>query len=100
MELFHKKFKCEKCGQEFKTEDELNEHMKVHMEPEQPQEPQQGAEEQTAEQPQEPQQEAQPSVSEKPEEEKQEAEADSNANAEEKPEAPSEAPQQNQSNQQ
>ena len=49
MELFHKKFKCEKCGQEFKTEDELNEHMKVHMEPEQPQEPQQSAEEQKPE---------------------------------------------------
>jgi hypothetical protein len=41
MELFHKKFKCEKCGEHFKTQEELDEHMKTHMQPEQPQGPQQ-----------------------------------------------------------
>ena len=41
MELFHKKFKCEKCGEHFKTQEELDEHMKTHVQPEQPQGPQQ-----------------------------------------------------------
>lgn len=31
MELFHKKFKCEKCGGKFKTQDELDEHVKTHV---------------------------------------------------------------------
>ena len=59
MELFHHKHKCDKCGMEFKSKEELDEHMKMHMqEPEQPasaeQQPQQEA---PVSQPQQPAQE-------------------------------------------
>lgn len=50
MELFHKKFKCEKCGQKFKTQEELDAHMKTHMQEQAPSSPQQPGE------PQQPQQ--------------------------------------------
>jgi hypothetical protein len=36
MELFHHKHKCEKCGVEFKTKEELDEHVKIHAQSEQP----------------------------------------------------------------
>ncbi|MCL4391242.1 MAG: C2H2-type zinc finger protein [Candidatus Parvarchaeota archaeon] len=48
MELFHKKFKCEKCGEHFKTQEELDEHMKVHMQPQEPQQSAPGSNEQPA----------------------------------------------------
>ena len=88
MEFFHKKFKCENCGEEFKTKEELDEHMKVHMQPEQPQEPQQGSGEQES---------VQQDVSEKPEEEQGNV-ADSDNATEEVPQSPSEEPQQDQDN--
>jgi len=62
MEIFHHKHKCEKCGMEFKTKEELDEHMKMHMQqPEQP-----TSAEQPAQAEQQPQQEAPVSQPEQP----------------------------------
>ncbi len=52
MELFHKKFKCEKCGQKFKTREELDAHMKTHMQEQPSGAPQQPAQPGQAQQPQ------------------------------------------------
>ncbi len=62
MELFHHKHKCDKCGMEFKSKEELDEHMKMHM-----QQPEQGEQQPQQEAPaSQPQQPAQENMPEKP----------------------------------
>lgn len=67
MELFHHKHKCEKCGMEFKTQEELDEHMKMHMQ--QPEQPTPDGQQPQQEEPvSQPEQSVQESVPEQPQE--------------------------------